>query len=250
MRKFILGLLLVAASLIPSEASATITLVSSAYNYAITSTSVTTAAISTTGATLIVITCNTIQPITGVSNSGTADTWNLLTSYGTTNYYSRTAYAYAPTTSSSQTFTCSWSSSSVGYISVSAWSGTLATSAVLQTSTGATETSSISVSPGSITPIGQGELFVSSAISYDASATCTGIPTPTSFTSVFAVCGTHFLNAAAGYYINGGSGTVNPTWTFTGSTATVGTASMASFCPSSGCVAVSSGFDGGAFETN
>jgi hypothetical protein len=30
----------------------------------------------------------------------------------------------------------------------------------------------------------------------------------------------------------------------------VGTASMASFCPSSGCVAVSSGFDGGAFETN
>jgi hypothetical protein len=239
MKKLLTLGLLLCGLMLPFEASATISLVSSSYGSQNNGSTVTSGAINTTGATLIVVTCESNVAPTGVSNTGTADSWNLLTTYGGSNAYTVIAYAYAPATNTSQTFTCAIGSSDKGYMTVMAWSGTLTTSAVLQTSTGST-----TVTPGSITPTVAGELFISS-LSTRNSTSCPTITPPGSFTEVLAGggcpnAGGNYNPADAAYYVNSGSGAVNPTWSITGSPSS-NASSMAAFLPA---VTYSNGFPG------
>jgi hypothetical protein len=251
MKKLLVLGLMLCALLAPVEASATIALVSNYFNSNANSTTVVSGSISTTGASLIVVTCTSAYTISSVSNSGTADSWNLLADYGGSNVgYTRMAYAYAPTTSSSQTFTCTFSSSASQHyntITVLAVSGTMTTSGVLRTSVGLNDSGSTSVSPGSITPSIVGELIVSSAIGADSiSELCTSVTTPTSFTSLGNICGANavYNPAAAGYYIPSSTSTVTPTWVFNNAAGAHAASEMAAFCPASGCTAPSYGFPG------
>jgi len=144
----------------PCEAS--IAKVSSTYYYQSGSYSaILSPAISTTGASLIVVGCwGNTSAATGVTNGGTADTWNLVASIGATpSGYTSLYYAYAPVTSSSQTFSCSFGSAQVASISVIAVSGTMTTSGVYDTSTtGSANDDYITFS--SLTPVVVGEMAV------------------------------------------------------------------------------------------
>jgi len=245
MKRLLLFSMLCTILMLPVEAAAGIALVSSSSGTSTVSSTVTSSAINTTGATLIVVTCSSKATISSVSNSGTTDNWSLLPTYGSAAYYVLIAYTYAPITSASQTFTCNVSSATYNFMTVTAWSGTLTTNAVYQTSVG-----SSAFSPGSITPITTGELFVSGITTANSTA-CYAITPPVNFTET--VVGGGCPNSASNYnrddgayYVNSGSGTVNPTWTLSGS-ALHEASTMAAFLPAS---SASIGFDGGTFETS
>jgi hypothetical protein len=256
MRRLVQFLMLCSVLMVPVRIFAAITQTNStyAYNYG-GSASKTTSSINTTGATLIVITCTGSQPISLVSNSGTADTWNLLDNYGDSNAgYARISFAYAPTTSSSQTFTCTLSTSGTIFVYVSVWSGTLSTGAVLQASTGQNDSGTYSTYPGSITPNTAGELFITAAISYDPNDPhdiCGWNTPPTYFTAWQPInsgaSGNTLWATDAAYYINSGTSIVNPTWPAICGSSPHAASAMAAFLPA---IVIPPGFDGGTFETS
>ncbi|MGP8269123.1 MAG: hypothetical protein ACLQLH_03570 [Terracidiphilus sp.] len=230
MRKLFTALLLLA---LPVCALGQITQIAATSAYASSASSVTSPAINTTGATLIVVMCGgSAMASPSAGNSGTADTWNNVGVRGSsTTYYTDIFYAYAPTTSSSQTFHCSGSSGML-WIQVAVYSGTLTTSAVLQTSTGQTASGSTSTTPGSITPTQSGELFVSAAVNKDTSLSCTNANITGSLSDFGnSTCGLYTLATDAASYINSGTTAVNPTWTFTSSSGASASSTMAAFLP-------------------
>jgi hypothetical protein len=107
----------------------------------------------------------------------------------------------------------------------------LTTSSVLQTSVGNNESGSITISPGSITPTGSGELFISGASNR---GDCTSVVVPTSFADIYPNCATTFSSDMA-YFVSSASGHVTPYWTFTGSGIAYSASVLASFCPAAGC---------------
>lgn len=242
MRKLLsLVLLLALLFLQAHECAAAIAQVSETTSANGNSTTLTSASISTTGASLIVVQCSSDKyTTTGVSNSGTADTWNLLSNYGDSSAgYTLIAYAFSPTTSSSQTFTCTFSNSSSGvenFIYVSAWSGTGTTSAVFQAVRGKNESGAETTTPGSITPVVSGELFITGTSNNSTGYPSPTITVPTSFTGIKSggYLDDNYANNDAAYYVNSGAGAVNPTWTWANASSST-SSTMAAFCPSPGC---------------
>ncbi len=199
----------------------------------------TTAAINTTGATLLVVDLVTRGANPTVSDSQ-GDTWNYLTYYSVPSHgYLVIAYSYsksggALSTSTSHTFTVS--GGSYPSIAASAWSGTLTTSAVLDSSTvnGASSSSTASLPTGSTgTLSGVGELVFSGWGSDNpngysvSSLTVSGgglsvLDLPTSDTND---------NIADAYCVESSTTAVDATWSWTTSSADFEVA-IAGFKPS------------------
>lgn len=238
--KNISTLILLAAFLVPLEGcsdstkcEAQITYLTNSARFATSATSVTSGSINTTGATLIVAACfGSTYPVSSVTNSGTADTWHTLSTSISSGNYIAISYAYAPTTSSSQTFTCSYSGTNgLSTIAATAFSGTMASSEVLDTYATGGELYLSHVAVGPITPSESGELFYVLAGNTDASITCT-IPTVDSgFTQTGTTCGTYAWGIVPAYLISSSSSSIGPTITFTNSSGGYSDAIMAAFKP-------------------
>ncbi len=225
-----LGILFVLLLLAALPARATIALVNHTFASAASASSVTTSGINTSGATLLVVVANNYAAAPPAITDSLGNTWTALTVHAGTNARTQIVYAVNPTVGASQTFT--GTGGSYPTIFVTAWSGTLTTSAVFDAQSGAGATDTTHSTPGSITPAGSGELFItgvaaanSNSLSFSAS--------PGGFTNIDTQpTGLTYTGGAIAYVVNSGSGALNPTWTVTNGDGP-GSA-MAAFKPSGG----------------
>ncbi len=178
--------------------------------------SVTTPAINTTGASLIVVVGSTNAGTSTVSDNK-SNTWHVLSTWAGGNNDIQIFYAYTPTTSSTQTFTItSVGSGNYPSLVVSAWSGTLATSAVFDTQNGSSTTNSVtSFGTGSITPASMGELLIGGL----GMGPCTA-PTNISLSPGFSILGSNGVTGCQGeavssaYLIDSSTNAIGPQWSW------------------------------------
>jgi hypothetical protein len=174
--------------------------------------SATTAGIDTTGAKLIVISLGWFSGSTTLSDSK-GNTWTALTSHNNTqgDYFSRLFYCVNPTVGTGHTFT---GAASFVVIIVAAFSYTGTTPAFdVQNGVNPAASNVTTMQPGSVTPAGNNELFITSACWNST----TGTPTA-SIDSSFAITdqaqqGTNALFSGLAYKIQTASGSENPTYT-------------------------------------
>jgi len=196
------------------------------------------AAVNTTGATLLVAVITWIEGGLGNIADSQGNTWNYLTTYtsGGSNNATRIAYAYSYAggplaTSATHTFTVSGSSGAQYFCTVvQAFSGTLTTAAVYETSTGANSGLTSPFQIGSITPT-TGDIIVSGFGTNSDSGTTASINAGFS-TPVLSTNGTD-ENCASSYLL-GSSGAVNPTWTTNASSQNTGV--VAAFKPAASVI--------------
>ncbi len=196
---------------------------------------VTTSAISTVGANLIVVGLVSSLSSDSISDSQ-GNTWMPLNQYGV-NYgqpYVQLFYAYPAVTSATHTFTTTVSGG-LPVLLVEAFSG--APAGPFDQQAGTTNNSSSGspnyVSGGSITPGGSGYLFVTLVGGTENGSTTTvnTVSSPFTLSDYVSYDGTgytHFAGAMAYWIQNTGTATANPTWTASGTYMYL-TASMASF---------------------
>jgi hypothetical protein len=188
------------------------------------STGVTTTAIDTTGANLIVISVATfVAFITPTLSDSKSNTWTALTGQNSTNEKVQLYYCVAPTVGSGHTFT--WSGTSTyPVVSVMAFSGSHATP--FDAESGTFSAGATSLAPGSLTP-SVANCLVITGINY-------GTGTAPSVGGGFTALTT---DTSAGNFISGGIGRLiqttaaaaNPTWSWTGSSESA--AALAVFKP-------------------
>lgn len=111
---------------------------------------VTTAAVDTTGANLLLMVVTGFNPPTATPTDSKSNTWTATTAVGSTRFY----YVWNATVGSGHTFT--WNENVFAGITVLAFSGVQTSSDPLDTRTG----NSSGTSPGSITPAVSGEVFI------------------------------------------------------------------------------------------
>lgn len=180
--------------------------------------------ISGIGATLIVIFAHDIVAITPPTDNS-SNTYTPLTSYNaSTDYYIQAYYICGPTVTGAMNFT---PHGTAPKIEVMLFSGTLTSSCADGSGTGLVGGNfATSWQPGSLTPAGSGELFVT-GLSY------AGTVAPTISGGCFTTAlDTNLANGWTGsdaYCINAGSSAQNPTWADIAST--YGVPSMAAFIP-------------------
>jgi len=195
---------------------AAITLVATSSATASSGDTITTPAINTTGASLIVV--------VGSTNSGTStisdnkgDTWHVLNTYTGGGDDIQLFYAYAPSTSSTQTFTITGTGSAqYPSLVVSAWSGTLTTAAVFDAQNGSSTTSGVtSFNTGSIAPTSTGELLIGGL----GMGPCTS-PTDIALNSGFSVLGSNGVTGCQGemvssaYLVDSSMNAIGPQWSW------------------------------------
>jgi hypothetical protein len=158
---------------------------------------VTTDAINTTGATLLVVVVNCWLGTLNAPTSSPANTWSVLYSAGGgTGYY----YSLSPVTSASQTFSVVNSGSGYNHtIAVMAFNGV----SVLDTSAASTDTQ-----PGSITPAANGELLISMAGGF-------ATPVAPTVNSGFTILDSgNYVTTSTAWQVQGTAAPINPTWTW------------------------------------
>ncbi|MFZ0963214.1 MAG: hypothetical protein WAO35_20325 [Terriglobia bacterium] len=181
----------------------------------------TTAAINTTGATLLVAVLESEGSNPTVSDSQ-SNTWNYLSYYTPGAGYGDLVIAYsysksggALSTSGSHTFTVA---SSYPSIAVTAWSGTLTTSAVYDSTTGngAYNSSTESLATGSTgTLSGSGELVISGWGSNNSSGYSVSSLAVTNVSLLDAPATSSNENIADAYIVEASTSAVNATWSWT-----------------------------------
>jgi hypothetical protein len=179
-----------------------------------------TSALNTTGATLLVIGKTDYSSTMATPTDSNGNTWNGLTLFA--NWFGNSRefqmfYAYNPTVGTSHIFYAGGSSSDSN-IFVSAYSGTLTTSAVFDTQSGAGN----SAQPGSITPSQTGELLVT--LYYTENLSTSG-PSINDGFSVLNFQPSTYPGGADGFLFDSNTSAINPTWSGGGNTGV----SMASF---------------------
>jgi len=192
----------------------------------------TTSAINTTGATLFVATQGSTRSGFGSLTDSQSNNWQNALTAGASYNYAGMWYAYAPTTSTSQTFSISGPNQIC--VDVTAWSGTLTTSSVFDSTVtvlGGQSFVSGPYQPGSITPSGAGELVVS-VFGGDTASGCvsgdSGFAINSGFNLLSVGCDANgFLVDAAAVT----AGTVNPTWSWSASYQFTAYGSNAAFKP-------------------
>jgi len=198
-----------------------------------TSGTFTSAAINTTGATLLVMTVVCYGGnFAGVSVSDSkGNTWTGLTKQSNaTGAYTRLYYVNSatPTVGTSHTFSIVITSQNYPAGQVAAFSGVLATTTPIQN--GHAQTTASTNLPGSVTSVTNGSLIISglgadgtgiSAYAIDSGFTITDFN--------LNVAGTYWGSALA-YLIQGTAGAISPTWTFTGTVVDTST-TIAVFAP-------------------
>ncbi len=202
-------------------------------------TTISTTPLITTGATLIVVGCAGVGAVSSITNSGTADSWTLLTAYGVSGSganYAQLGYAYSPTTSSSgQTFTCTWSTSQDDSSMMAlGFSGTMTTSAVLDASTGSSDSTSTSIFTGTITPSVTGEEIVAlTSNGLDTTFACNNVTFSQSWNEIVD-CGNYENNTAVLWLLDPTTSAFNDTLDWVSSSGTNTSVAMAAFKPSGG----------------
>ena len=174
----------------------------------------TTTAFNSAGATLLVAGCESGTSSSPNFSDAYNNTWNTLATYGSSvNGYVTIGYAYAKSgaalvTGASETVTCN---NSGGSPVAAAFSNTLTTSSVYDTSSG-NATASVS-----LTPATSGELFVTLSASGDAGGQNDGGPSASGYT-VVASFNNGSLNEkndwGFAYKVNSGSSAVTTTWSY------------------------------------
>lgn len=173
---------------------------------------ITTAAIDTTGASLLVVCVNDYTVNASTLSDSKGNTWTGLTAKMSTTAESKLYYCKNPTVGTGHTFTAA-GTSIYATINVAAFSGAHLT-APFDQQNGATTAGATSLATGSITPSENNELIiagisnVSAARSIDAGFTIAN--------QVNYAAGFHYGGAIA-YLIQTTAGAVNPSWSWTGS---------------------------------
>jgi len=184
-----------------------------------------------------VVGCSGVGAVSSITNSGTADSWTLLTAYGVSGSganYSQLGYAYSPTTSAiGQAFTCTWSTNqSNSAISVFGFSGTMTTSAVLDSSVGSSDSTSTSVTTPAIFPSVAGEVFVVlTSNGLDFNFSCTDLTYLNAWIIGSVDIGDWQNNIGALYLIDSTTDGLYDTFDFVDSAGDDTSAAMASFRP-------------------
>lgn len=178
--------------------------------------SATTAAINTTGANFLVVACNWDHSTTATAavTDSKSNTWTALTTYGPTNasfLAIELFYAANATVGSGHTFTCT-SSGSQPTLAVAAFSNVNTTP--FDVENGFDSASTATLQPGSVTPAGNNELFVTGAA--DAGGDPSSIDSSFTITDHIANSGNNFGIGMA-YKVQTTGGAENPTWTATAS---------------------------------
>ena len=224
-------LILFIICLLPLNANAAITVLSHSCVGSTNSTTVTSAAINTTGASLIVISLSYFQggSFTTPTDSS-SNTWTQLTVHTNNSDTSQVLfYVTNPTTSASHTFTeNNGGTSTYPGICVTAFSGTQ-TSSPFDVQNGNQGTTVTTLSTGSITPGSNNELVVTGVGgNYSTSSINSGYTIIDSEPGVAS----HGYTAAIAYIVQTTATATNPTWTQSGS-GTIAT-TIASFKAASG----------------
>lgn len=202
--------------------------------------SVTTAAINTTGANLIIVSRADFSNADIAINDSASNTWTNAINYqpATSNLFIAVYYCLNPTISAAHTFnTPTDGNGSFPALCVAAFSG-IKTVSPFDTSTTNTAAASATLQPGSITPPSNGALLYAAGCSLSTSTTITGMAVldDVAFSNGVHVGFTH------GYVIQGAAAGLNPTFNF--STTNIASAVQADFLaqPSTGAVYVTPWF--------
>jgi len=171
----------------------------------------TTAAIDTTGATLLVVSVSYY----GVGTAPTVtdskgNTWTALTMHGGTIPRHQLFYALTPTVGTGHTFTASGSGFYPAIIA-QAYAGV----GTFQTDTGAVTAGAASLASGSVTPSANGALVVA-GMSGQSGTSVTLAPAGFAVTHSPFAAGTSMQGALA-WLVQATAAAINPTWTFAGS---------------------------------
>jgi hypothetical protein len=207
-----------------------IALVTRTIKAAAVNTGVTTDAVDTTGANLIVLYVAHYGSgaVTLSLSDSKGNTWTALTEHASSNQHSLGYYCLGPTVGTGHTFTVTTPGGVTDIypvLAAHAFSGAAA-SAVLDTQTGATTAGATSLQPGSVTPSLDGSLVVAGI----APGAGTGITINAGFSAVSADVNSGVsVSGGAAYLIQTSAAAVNPTWSWT--TSSEGAASIAVFKP-------------------
>jgi len=186
---------------------------------------VTSNAVDTTGANLIVLTAawfNVVTPDVTIADSK-GNTWTPLTKASQIGIVLRLYYCLNPTVGTGHTFSATGTNveASIGVVVASGIAGYYSQNF----SNGGTGTA---VQPGSVTPSLDGSLIITSAMIGGTAGTCS---INNSFTSSFAEYNSGVADGVAiGYLIQSAKAAINPTWTFGNSIRTA--SCIAVFSPS------------------
>jgi hypothetical protein len=189
-----------------------ISLIASTSAASTNSATVTSPAINTTGATLIVV-ISAAQNSSLTITDSVGNTWSNLTQVSS-NGYQQIYYVVNPTTSASHTFSNSTSSYNPT-ICIMAFSGTATSSAFDQQNTG-TQNYGNTVQPGSVTPSVNNEVVITGMSAVNAVGTVTingsySAPIGQAFNSG----GSFNIAAYMSYLVQTSATATNPTWSFT-----------------------------------
>lgn len=198
-----------------------------------------TAAINSTGADLFIVavTSYSTTPIT-VSDSA-SNTWTGLTERTSGNNHLRIFYCQGGTTSATHTFS---TNANFYCIEVAVFSGSAATPFDVENgNTSGTTVSSLTT--GSITPAGNGELIVSAfGLGADAATSACTLSVNSSLTITDQTTAVNGVNdgGALAYFAQPTAAAINPTWTLSVAQSVV-TASIAAFKGAGGAATASAG---------
>lgn len=187
-------------------------------------TTVTTSAINTTGANLIVVAICTVNNLTGATvTDSKSNTWSSSLTAVSGGNLIQIFYLYSPTVGSGHTFTFTTSGGpTTPSIAVAAFSGTLSP---FDQQMGATQTGAISTfQAGSITPTANNELIIAQASNYSTST----VSINDGFTITDSVSPLYNTGNTLAYLVQTTAAAINPTWTY-GTAQTYASAKIASF---------------------
>ena len=170
----------------------------------------TSAAIDTTGATLLVIAQAGLNAGTPTPTDSKGNTWTALTEYAGGNLSVRLYYCANPTVGTGHTFTALWGGGSYASIAVAAFSGTL--NAAPDASGGAGSASGTTQQPGLLTPSVDNCLVVTGFMYVSGT-----VPGPATISAGFNVTddignATTTIPVAMAYQVQTTATGVNPTW--------------------------------------
>jgi len=186
----------------------------------------TTAATSTTGATLLVLGVSLDTAGTPTISDNRGNTWTQLTSH--TSAFARVRFYYAvnPTTSASHTVTVTSTGAAVS-AHFAAFSN-VATSSPFDQQNGANGTPVGTLQTGSITPTVDGSLLVT-ALAFNSAGSPISIDLSFTETGEIDFLGSNYYGSALAFLVQGSAAAINPTWTRTGTNDMA--ANIASFKP-------------------
>lgn len=185
------------------------------------SSTVTTNAVDTTGANLIVVAVGSYDGLTAEAlTDSKGNTWTALTAYRRVgDDRVRLYYCYGPTVGSGHTFTFA-ATNSFSSIAVQAWSG--AASSPHDQENGANAAAS-TIATGSVTPSENDEILVSAAV--NEAGTISSIDSSFTTSNLQAAAGGLAYGVGMAYKIQTTAGAENPTWTLPSSQKTAATIS-------------------------